>query len=70
MGFPVFTEHCTVFYVQRFLAIFCMVPVLPDNPLQLQCPLAISLVVYWVEDLKALGVFELCRDKFLGKSKS
>ncbi len=67
VGFPGFTEHIKVFYVQLFLIVFREVPVLPDDQLQQQCPLAISLVVNWVEDIVTLGVFELCRlcrDKF------
>jgi hypothetical protein len=43
--------------------------VLPDNPLQPPCPLAISLVVNWEEDFITLGVFELSRDKFPRKTE-
>jgi hypothetical protein len=68
VNFPGFTEHCKVFrvFVLLFQAVFCEVPVLPDNPLEQHCPLSISLVVDWVEDLITLGVFELCRDEFGG----
>jgi hypothetical protein len=45
VNFPGFPEHGKVFYVQLSLVIFREVPVLPDNLLQPQCPLAISLVV-------------------------
>ena len=69
VNFPGFTEHCKVFCSSRpllFQAVFCEVLMLPDNPLEQQCPLSISLVVDWVEDLVTLGVFELCRDQFGG----
>ena len=67
VSFPGFMDHCKLFCMQLFLVVFCEVPALPDNPIQPPCPLAISLVVNWVEDIVTLGVFELCRlcrDKF------
>ncbi len=57
VGFPGFTQHGKVSCVQLFLVVFREVPVLPDNPLQPLCPLTISLVVNWLEDLITLEVF-------------
>jgi hypothetical protein len=45
VGFPGFTELGKVFYVQLFMVVISKVLVLPANPLQQQCPLAISFIV-------------------------
>ena len=54
------TDDCAMISMQLFEVIFCDVSVTIDSPLQPHGPLAISIVVYWVEDLISLGACQLC----------
>ncbi len=60
VSFLGFIKHCAMICKQLFEVIFSNVLVTIDSPLQPHGPLAISVVIDWVEDLVSLGVYQLC----------